>query len=67
MKLWSKLCDYLLIKNSFVNSNDFWNWKIWIRCLTKSSQNGKIYMDSHSKFAIGIQYIYNVIQYDKLL
>jgi hypothetical protein len=35
----------------------FWNWKIWTSHLTGTSQNEIFYIDSHSKFAIGIQYM----------
>jgi hypothetical protein len=36
---------------------NFWSQKIWISCLITTSQNGKNYIDSHSKFVIGTQYI----------
>jgi hypothetical protein len=50
---------WLLInkKNSFANSNGFLKSKKWIGCLIRKSQNGKNYIDSHSKFVIGIQYM----------
>jgi len=36
---------------------DFWKFKKWTGHLIRTSQNGKKYIDSHSKFFIGIQYI----------
>jgi hypothetical protein len=36
---------------------DFWSWKIWTNHVTKTSQNEKNYIDSHSKFVIGTQYM----------
>jgi hypothetical protein len=36
---------------------DFWNQKIWTSHLIKPSQNENIYIDSHSKFVIGTQYM----------
>jgi hypothetical protein len=36
---------------------DFWSWKIWTGCLTGMSQNGKTFIDPHSKFVIGTQYM----------
>jgi hypothetical protein len=36
---------------------DFWNQKIWTSCLIGPSQNEKLYIDSHSKFVIGTQYM----------
>jgi hypothetical protein len=36
---------------------DFWSWKISIGCLTRTSKNGKLYIDSYSKFVIGTQYV----------
>jgi len=36
---------------------DFWNQKIWIGHLTRPSQTDKFYIDSHSKFVIGTQYM----------
>jgi hypothetical protein len=45
------MCSYLLIKNSFASNNEFLKNMDW------SSQNGKIYIDSHSKFVISIQYM----------
>jgi hypothetical protein len=36
---------------------DFSSQKIWIGHLTGTSQNIKIYIDSHSKFVIETQYI----------
>jgi hypothetical protein len=45
---------------------DFWNRKIWTGHLTETSQNGKNYIDSHSKFVIMTQYV-NVIQDDKFI
>jgi hypothetical protein len=44
-------------KNSFVNNNGFLKSKIWTSCLIGTSQKGKNYIDSHSKFIIEIQYI----------
>ncbi len=55
--LWKKLCGCLLIKNSVVNNNEFlksnnMNWSFdWN--ITK----WKIYIDSHTEFVIGTQYI----------
>ncbi len=37
---------------------DFWSKKIWTIHLTRPSQNGKNYIDSHSNFFIGTQYIW---------
>jgi hypothetical protein len=36
---------------------DFWSQKIWTGHLTGTSQNGKFYIDSHSQFVIGTQYV----------
>jgi hypothetical protein len=44
-------------KNSFISSNRFLKLKIWIIHLTTPSQNGIIYIDSHSKFVIRTQYM----------
>jgi hypothetical protein len=44
-------------KNHLRVAMDFWSWKIWIACLIIKSQNGKNYIDSHSKFVIGFQYM----------
>jgi hypothetical protein len=43
-------------KTHFLVVNDFWSWKIKIGHLTRS-QNEKIYINSHSKFVIGNQYM----------
>jgi hypothetical protein len=45
---------------------EFWSQKIWISCLNIISQNGKMYVDSHSNFFY-YDSIYNVIQNDKLI
>ncbi len=34
---------------------DYWSWKIWISHLIGTSQNENFYINSHSKFVIGIQ------------
>jgi len=34
---------------------DFWSQKIWTSHLNGPSQDGKNYIDSHSKFVIGTQ------------
>jgi hypothetical protein len=43
-------------KTHLLIAMDFWNQKIWTGCLT-GSQNEKNYIDSHSKFVIGTQYM----------
>jgi hypothetical protein len=48
---------YLSINNLFVSSNGLLKSKIWTGHLVGTSQNTKNYIDSHSKFVIGIQYI----------
>jgi hypothetical protein len=53
-----ELCGYLLIKKIYLLViMDFWSWKIWIGRQTRTSQNGKNYIDSHSNFVIKIQYM----------
>jgi hypothetical protein len=44
-------------KIHLLNVMDFWSWKIWTSCLIRMSQNGKNYIDLHSKFVIGTQYM----------
>jgi len=57
ISLWRKMCGYLLIKKSFIGGNGLWNQKIWIGHLIGPSQTDKFYIDSHSKFVIGTQYM----------
>jgi hypothetical protein len=57
ISLWRELCGYLLIKISFVSSIELLSWNIGTGCLIGTSQNGTIYIDSHSKFVIETQYI----------
>ncbi len=42
---------------SFGRNNELLKLKIWTYRLTRASQNVKHYIDSHSKFVIGIQYM----------
>ncbi len=44
-------------KNHLLVIMDFGNKKIWNSHLNGTSQNRNIYIDSHSKFVIGIQYM----------
>jgi hypothetical protein len=44
-------------KNHLKVVMDFWSEKIWTNHLIKTSQNEIFYIDSHSKFVIGTQYI----------
>jgi hypothetical protein len=66
--LWREQCGYLLIKKSFAISNGFLKEKngliVWW-----TSQNGKYYTNSHSKFVIGTQYMmyYKMINSNKEL
>jgi hypothetical protein len=48
---------YIGKKNHFLVVIDFWSEKIWIGRLIRTSQTGKFYIDSHSKFVIETQYI----------
>jgi hypothetical protein len=44
-------------KTHLLVAMDFWSQKIWIGRLIGPSQNGNFYIDSHSKFIIGTQYM----------
>jgi uncharacterized membrane protein len=57
ISLWRDLCDYLLIKKSFLNSIGLLKLKILIGYMARTSQNGKKNIDSHFKFVIRTQYI----------
>jgi hypothetical protein len=56
--LWKELCGYLLIKKiHLLVVMHAWNQKRRTGHLTGTTKNGKFYIDSHSKFVIGTQYI----------
>jgi hypothetical protein len=54
--LWRELCGYLLIKKPFVNNYELLKLKNMDWLFGWTITNGKIYIDSHFKFVIGIKY-----------